>query len=32
MYIVQPAQRPKKMGMLMYAVRKSCVFHTKKTW
>jgi hypothetical protein len=31
MYKVQPIQRAKKIGMLMYAVRKSCVFHTKKT-
>lgn len=32
MYRYQPIQRPKKMGMLMYPVRKFCVFHTKKTW
>ena len=32
MYRAQPSQRPKKMGMLMYAVIKFCVFHTKKTW
>lgn len=32
MYSDQPIQRPKKMGMFMYAVRKSCVFHLKKTW
>ena len=32
MYRDQPIQRPKKMGMLMYPVRKFWVFHTKKTW
>lgn len=32
MYTVQPIQSAKKIGMLMYAVRKSCVFHTKNTW
>ena len=29
---VQPIQRARKMGILMYAVRKFGIFHTKKTW
>jgi hypothetical protein len=31
-YKLQPIQSAKKRGMLMYAVRKSCEFHWKKTW